>query len=676
MDCCSDNQTITIYKWFPTHFNNSPLINVSFDTHIDLTGFSAIFRIGETEKTYTDIAEGFSIDLTKEETGALPVGLNYGELIVVDNETHKRPFTTALPFNVLTFVEGDIHLDNYNVTVTTKINGVDLTINIETPTVEIDPEEIERYISEHNLDEEAHPYILGELDKKVDKVSTANRVYGTDENGYQTTYDANSFGQVDDVQVGGVSVVQNKIASLGTMAGESASDYRTANYQDTIDSGLSDRIGGVEDTIDTYGNIVTHNVSEFATSAQGALADSALQPSDVINNVSSTTTNKPLSANMGKELQDQIDNLKARGRFLALWNCATGLAESDPPTGTYTYQTGDYFIVGVVAQSGGTNYKPSGSSYTTGVASTAVETQPVDVGDVYYYDGTVWRLQVNTQKEISFVNIAGSPYDNTNLAGALNSKQNEITSQSKLSSDLVDDTNHTNKFVTAEEKTTWNNKQAAITGGATTITSSNLTASRALISNSSGKVAVSTTTSTELGYVHGVTSAIQTQLNGKQSKIGAGTANNIVAYSGTAGTLNTLTRTTSVRAKASASDTYIPTEKAVATSLEDKYDASNPAGYTSNVGTVTSVNNVQPVNGNVTLSIPTVNNPTITITQGGVTKGSFTLNQSSGDTIALDAGGGGLPSQSGHAGEFLTTDGTDTSWATVYAMQIIDYTGD
>ena len=35
------------------------------------------------------------------------------------------------------------------------------------------------------------------------------------------------------------------------------------------------------------------------------------------------------------------------------------------------------------------------------------------------------------------------------------------------------------------------------------------------------------------------------------------------------------------------------------------YDSSNPSGYTSNVGTVTSVNNVSPVSGNVTLSIPT-----------------------------------------------------------------------
>jgi hypothetical protein len=65
-------------------------------------------------------------------------------------------------------------------------------------------------------------------------------------------------------------------------------------------------------------------------------------------------------------------------------------------------------------------------------------------------------------------------------------------------------------------------KQATITGGATTITSSNLTASRALVSDGSGKVAVSSTTSTEIGYVNGVTSAIQTQINGKEATISAG----------------------------------------------------------------------------------------------------------------------------------------------------------
>ncbi len=63
-------------------------------------------------------------------------------------------------------------------------------------------------------------------------------------------------------------------------------------------------------------------------------------------------------------------------------------------------------------------------------------------------------------------------------------------------------------------------------------------------------------------------------------------------------------------------------------------------------------------------TIPTVGNGTITITQGGVTKGTFTTNQSGNTTIDVDAGGGSasFPDQTGHAGEFLTTDGSDVAW--------------
>lgn len=69
--------------------------------------------------------------------------------------------------------------------------------------------------------------------------------------------------------------------------------------------------------------------------------------------------------------------------------------------------------------------------------------------------------------------------------------------------------------VTSNIQTQLNAKQATVTGAATTITGSNLTASRALVSNSSGKVAVSAVTSTELGYLDGVTSNIQEQLDTK-----------------------------------------------------------------------------------------------------------------------------------------------------------------
>ena len=63
-------------------------------------------------------------------------------------------------------------------------------------------------------------------------------------------------------------------------------------------------------------------------------------------------------------------------------------------------------------------------------------------------------------------------------------------------------------------------------------------------------------------------------------------------------------------------------------------------------------------------TIPTVNNPTITITQGGVTKGSFTLNQASGDTIALDAGGG-----IGNIDNLTITTNTDSE---IQAVAVID----
>lgn len=72
---------------------------------------------------------------------------------------------------------------------------------------------------------------------------------------------------------------------------------------------------------------------------------------------------------------------------------------------------------------------------------------------------------------------------------------------------------------TSAVQTQIDSKQATITGAATTITSSDLTASRAVVSNASGKVAVSSVTSTELGYVSGVTSAIQTQIDTKTNKL-------------------------------------------------------------------------------------------------------------------------------------------------------------
>ena len=71
--------------------------------------------------------------------------------------------------------------------------------------------------------------------------------------------------------------------------------------------------------------------------------------------------------------------------------------------------------------------------------------------------------------------------------------------------------------VSSAIQTQLNAKNATITGSASTIDTESLTADRAVISNGSQKIAVSDVTSTELGYLDGVSSNVQTQLNAKQA---------------------------------------------------------------------------------------------------------------------------------------------------------------
>lgn len=143
----------------------------------------------------------------------------------------------------------------------------------------------------------------------------------------------------------------------------------------------------------------------------------------VVDNTSTADSNKALSANMGKSLQDQIAALQTRGRYLSIWDCTTGLATTTPTTDPYLYKAGDYFIVGVV---GATNYKPTGTQYSEDTPSTVIETGDVKVNDTYYYDGTTWSLLDVGTLVTSFSGLAGSPYDNNNLASALNEKQDEL----------------------------------------------------------------------------------------------------------------------------------------------------------------------------------------------------------------------------------------------------------
>lgn len=100
--------------------------------------------------------------------------------------------------------------------------------------------------------------------------------------------------------------------------------------------------------------------------------------------------------------------------------------------------------------SGHTGFQPAGNyiedeNYTH-TDNNYTDEEKTKLAGLSNYDDTEIRGDIS--------NLQSTKADKTELS----SKQDTITSNNKLSSDLIDDTNKTNKFVTSQEKTTWNAK--------------------------------------------------------------------------------------------------------------------------------------------------------------------------------------------------------------------------
>ena len=88
---------------------------------------------------------------------------------------------------------------------------------------------------------------------------------------------------------------------------------------------------------------------------------------------------------------------------------------------------------------------------------------------------------------------------------------------------------------TSSVQTQLNSKQATITGASSTTVSSNLSTNKAVISNGSGKLDVSAVTTTELSQLSGVSANLQTQLNARlAATITSVATGDILYYNGSA----------------------------------------------------------------------------------------------------------------------------------------------
>lgn len=133
-----------------------------------------------------------------------------------------------------------------------------------------------------------------------------------------------------------------------------------------------------------------------------------------------------------KYVDDKYADLMAMWKFLSLWNSATWQPISFPLDTPYTYHTGDYFMVEILATGGDDNLMPNGSSYTWTASQTPDTTNEVKKWDFYIYDWIVWLYASNHGKTVSFANLAWQPTDNANLSMELGNKQDKLVSWTNI----------------------------------------------------------------------------------------------------------------------------------------------------------------------------------------------------------------------------------------------------
>lgn len=158
-----------------------------------------------------------------------------------------------------------------------------------------------------------------------------------------------------------------------------------------------------------------------------------------------------------------------------------------------------------------------------GVTATAAEINKLDgvtatTAELNYVDGVTSNIQtqLNNKASSSHTHSTATTYDAGFMSAADKEKLNGIATGAQVNTITGIKGNAESAYRTGNVNLTPANIGAAAsshTHAATQITG--LTASRALATNSSGKVVVSSVTNTELSYLDGVTSNVQTQLNGK-----------------------------------------------------------------------------------------------------------------------------------------------------------------
>lgn len=325
----------------------------------------------------------------------------------------------------------------------------------------------------------------------------------------------------------GGAIAAGSVTSPIAMSGTSITHATSgAVSSGTLSKGSASK--SVSVTVNQWGHVTSLSDQDIAI-AESQVTGLSTDLTNINNSISTINGKIPSAASTSNQLADKAFVNSSIGtataNFLGTYNAVSDLGNTQATVDSWSGSedtAAQTLVAGQIA-----SHLPSGTTVTKNdYVFVAVDQTPTgDAGEDWFwrykYTGSAWAYEY-TLNNSSFT---------ADQWATINSLVTN-TSSPKVGVDVKDINAHlanSTIHVTASDKTTWNGKQNAITGAATTITSSNLTAGKVLISDSNGKVAASTITTTELGYLDNVTEDIQTQIDTKFDTIAQDATGNYVS---------------------------------------------------------------------------------------------------------------------------------------------------
>ena len=196
--------------------------------------------------------------------------------------------------------------------------------------------------------------IINSLNTKVEQTTEINKIYGTNEAGNQTTFNKDDLNKVDDVQVDGVSILNDKVANIDIQSIKTDYNTKIDNLTQTVNTNkqnTDESISSLTEVVNTNKSNTDKSIKEINNTLQdlsdtidtnkGSVDTSITDLQEDITNLNVNKLDKTFASNVDNNITASIE-FSPSGQRNGVYIKATMLNPTDSTTqefGSYLYSS-------------------------------------------------------------------------------------------------------------------------------------------------------------------------------------------------------------------------------------------------------------------------------------------------------------------------------------------------